>query len=193
MTALPHDPRSARTRRMLQAALLDLAREQPLDEITVADIADRAEVNRSSFYQHYNDKETLLADALDAHAASAGADLGSLDASLPPGGGTVPPGLVLRYTRHVSEHAALYRLALGEHGSPIAVARLRGRITSVAMTGYARYGQSEADLGMPLEIAAASVAGSLLGMLIAWLESAEPASAEQVAGWIWNALVRPRC
>ena len=75
------DPRIARTRRVLQAALLDLAREQPLDEITVAEIADRAEVNRSSFYQHYSDKETLLADALDAQAADVGADLSSLDAA----------------------------------------------------------------------------------------------------------------
>ncbi len=185
-----HDPRIARTRRMLQAALLDLTQEQPLDEITVADIADRAEVNRSSFYQHYSHKETLLADALDAQAAAAGADLGSLDAALV-SGGTTPPELVLRYTRHVSAHAALYRLALGEHGSSIAVARLRNRIASVAMAGYARYDRTESDLGMPIEIAAASVAGSLLGMLTAWLESTDPAPSEQVAGWIWNALARP--
>lgn len=191
MATPQHDPRIARTRRMLQTALLDLTREQPLDEITVADIADRAEVNRSSFYQHYSDKETLLADALDAQAAAAAADLGSVDAALVPGG-TTPPDLFLRYTRHVFAHAALYRLALGEHGSSIAVARLRNRIASVAMTGYARFGQDEADLGMPVEIAAASVAGSLLGMLTAWLESTDPAPPEQVAGWIWNALARPR-
>ena len=185
------DPRIARTRRMLQTALLDLTRDQPLDEITVAEIADRAEVNRSSFYQHYSDKETLLADALDAQAAAAGADLGSVDTALV-SGGTTPPDLFLRYTRHVFAHAALYRLALGEHGSSIAVARLRNRIALVAMTGYARFGQDDADLGMPVEIAAASVAGSLLGMLTAWLESTDPAPPEQVAGWIWNALARPR-
>jgi AcrR family transcriptional regulator len=186
------DPRIARTRRMLQTALLDLTRDQPLDEITVAEIADRAEVNRSSFYQHYSDKETLLADALDAQAAAVGADLASLDAAAVPGD-TAPPELVLRYTRHVFAHAALYRLALGEHGSSIAVARLRNRIAALAMTGYAQYGQDETDLGMPVEIAAASVAGSLLGMLTAWLESTDPVPPEQVAVWIWNALARPRC
>ncbi|PVU82974.1 TetR/AcrR family transcriptional regulator [Cellulomonas sp. WB94] len=185
------DPRIARTRRMLQSALLDLAREQPLDEITVAEIADRAEVNRSSFYQHYSDKETLLADALDAQAAAVGADLSSLDAAMVPG--DPPPELLLRYTRHVFAHAALYRLALGEHGSSIAVARLRNRIAVVVMAGYAQYGQDEGDLGMPVELAAASIAGSLLGMLIAWLESTDPVPPEQMAVWIWNALARPRC
>lgn len=192
MTAPQLDPRIARTRRMLQTALLDLTRDQPLDEITVAEIADHAEVNRSSFYQHYSDRETLLADALDAQAAAVGADLASLDAAAIPGD-AAPPELVLRYTHHVYAHAALYRLALGEHGSSIAVARLRNRIAAVAMTGYAQYGQDEADLGMPVEIAAAAVAGSLLGMLIAWLESTDPVPPEQVAVWIWNALARPGC
>jgi len=185
------DPRIARTRRLLQAALLELTRERPLDEITVADVADRAEVNRSTFYQHYSDKETLLADALDTQAAAAGADLDTLESPLAAGG--PPPELLLRYSRHVFEHAELYRLALGEHGSTIAVARLRRRIAAVAMMGYERYGQDEAGLGLPVEISAASVAGSLLGMLTAWLESDVPAPPDQVAGWIWNALTRSHC
>lgn len=193
MATTQRDPRVARTRRLLQEALWDLARDRPLAEVTVAEIADRAEVNRSTFYQHYGDKETLLADALDAQAAAAGADLASLDAALSPGAGSAPPELILLYTRHVNEHAALYREALGEHGSPSAVVRLRRRLTVVTMSGYERYGQGEADLGMPVEIAAASIAGSLLGMLTAWLDSEHMAPPEQAAAWIWSALSRPRC
>lgn len=191
MVASSLDPRIARTRRQLQASLLELARERPLDTISVADIADRADVNRSTFYQHYGDKDTLLADALDAQAAAAGADLDTLDSPLAPGG--PPPELLVRYTRHVHENAALYRLALGEHGSPIAVARLRHRMVTVVTAGYALYGQDEESLGLPVEIAAASVAGSLMGMLVAWLESTEPAPPDQVSGWIWNALSRSHC
>jgi len=189
MAASAHDPRIARTRRLLQSALLDLTQEKPLDEIAVADIADRAEVNRSTFYQHYSDKETLLADALDAQAAAAGADLENLETPLTPGGS--PPELLLRYLHHVCEHADLYRLALGEHGSPIAVARLRRRIATVTISGYAMYGQDARALGLPVEIAAASVAGSLLGILVAWLESDDPAQPDEVASWVWNALTRP--
>ena len=46
------DPRIARTRGSLQEALLELARERELDDISVGDVAERAGVNRSSFYQH---------------------------------------------------------------------------------------------------------------------------------------------
>lgn len=184
------DPRVVRTRRLLQDALLELAREKSLDEITIADIADRAAVNRSTFYQHYADKETLLADALDEQAAAAGADLTSPDLVLTPGG-TTSPDLVLRYIRHVTAHADLYRRALGEHGSPIVTARLRRRITALTMTGYALYGLDETELKMPVDIAAAATVGSLLGMLLACLESEPPPPPEQIAAWIWSELPRP--
>ncbi len=54
------DPRVKRTRQLLQSALMELAREKPLDGITVQDIAARAEVNRATFYAHFEDKYALL-------------------------------------------------------------------------------------------------------------------------------------
>ncbi|MET1020260.1 MAG: TetR/AcrR family transcriptional regulator, partial [Microterricola sp.] len=77
------DTRVERTRSSLQQALLELARENSLDDITIGDIAIRAGVNRSSFYQHYSDKETLLADALDAAELEAGARVPTFNGALP--------------------------------------------------------------------------------------------------------------
>lgn len=54
------DPRVKRTRQLLQQALMDLAHEKPLDSITVQDIAARAEVNRATFYAHFEDKYALM-------------------------------------------------------------------------------------------------------------------------------------
>jgi len=192
MPTIALDPRITRTRHLLQAALLDLAGSRPFESISVADVADSAGVNRSTFYQHYANKEVLLADALDAQAATAGADLSELETPSFDLGGP-PPALVLRYAQHVSENAELYRQALGEHGSTIAVVRLRHRIASVAASGFAMFSRDEADLGMPIEIAASSIAGSLLGILSAWLESADPAPPELVAAWIWSALSPRAC
>jgi AcrR family transcriptional regulator len=54
------DPRVKRTRQLLQNALIELAQEKPLDKISVQDIAARAEVNRATFYAHFEDKHALL-------------------------------------------------------------------------------------------------------------------------------------
>lgn len=58
------DPRVKRTRALLQQALMKLIKEKPFDRITVQDIANRAELNRATFYAHFEDKHGLLNDTL---------------------------------------------------------------------------------------------------------------------------------
>jgi AcrR family transcriptional regulator len=54
------DPRVKRTRQLLQQALLEVSREKSFASITVQDIAERATVNRATFYAHFEDKYELL-------------------------------------------------------------------------------------------------------------------------------------
>lgn len=54
------DRRILRTRRLLQAALTELMMEKKFRDITVRDITDLADVNRSTFYLHYQDTYDLL-------------------------------------------------------------------------------------------------------------------------------------
>lgn len=61
----PLDRRVRRTKRRLKEALLELIEERDYDGITVQDIADRADVGRSTFYSHYGSKEDLLFSGFD--------------------------------------------------------------------------------------------------------------------------------
>jgi AcrR family transcriptional regulator len=54
------DPRIKRTRQLLQQALMELMAEKSFQAITVQDIAERATVNRVTFYSHFQDKYALL-------------------------------------------------------------------------------------------------------------------------------------
>jgi AcrR family transcriptional regulator len=47
------DGRVRRTHAALQGALIPLAEERDLSQISVADVAERAGVSRSTFYDHY--------------------------------------------------------------------------------------------------------------------------------------------
>jgi AcrR family transcriptional regulator len=55
------DPRVRRTRKLLLQALNELLAREDFHSITVHDIAERAEVNRATFYAHFPDKYALLA------------------------------------------------------------------------------------------------------------------------------------
>ncbi|MEQ3551591.1 TetR/AcrR family transcriptional regulator [Pseudonocardia nematodicida] len=176
-----------RTRGRLQDALLDLARERPLEAIAVADVAERAGVNRSSFYQHYTDKESLLADALSAQATIAGADLsGMVLADV----GPEPPAALRRWFAHIADHAPLYRQALGGAAAPDAAAGMRRWMQGFVADTAHRMGFSESDNGLPLDVFAAGLTWTLLGVAASWLEHDPLPAPEVAAGWAWRMLVR---
>ena len=58
------DRRVRQTRNALGDALVTLIQEQPFDSITIQHVLDRAKVSRSTFYNHFRDKDDLfLSDA----------------------------------------------------------------------------------------------------------------------------------
>lgn len=59
------DPRVRRSRRMLRDALIGLMKEREYEEISVSEIAERADLNRATFYLHYKDKQDLLQQSID--------------------------------------------------------------------------------------------------------------------------------
>jgi len=56
----PGDLRVRRTRQAIEKAFLELLAERDFQAITVQDIADRAMVNRATFYDHFTDKYVLF-------------------------------------------------------------------------------------------------------------------------------------
>lgn len=62
MTTESKDRRIIRSKRALRDALIELVEEQGLDAITVNDLCARADLNRGTFYNHYRDKEDLVAE-----------------------------------------------------------------------------------------------------------------------------------
>ena len=62
---LTESRRTRYTRRAMQDALIDLMRERPLGSITIKALCEQADVNRSTFYAHYDSIEELLHDIED--------------------------------------------------------------------------------------------------------------------------------
>lgn len=56
------DKRVLRTRESIKTAFMQLMLESELEKITVCDITERAKINRSTFYLHYNDVTGVIAD-----------------------------------------------------------------------------------------------------------------------------------
>lgn len=180
------DPRTERTRNSLQDTLLELARDSDLDNISVAQIVTRAGVNRSSFYQHYSDKDVLLADALerqlvaltDSFVARELSETASMSEKLS------------GFLAHVRENAEIYRRALGPNGSPVVVNRLNKRIEAI-MRQTSGIVQHNEKLEVPTDLIAGALAGAILAMVVGGLRRDPLPEISEMEQWISIVLEHP--
>src|SRR5215208_5419659 len=121
----PEDLRVRRTRKLLKQALIELTIEKGFAAVTVQDIADRAMVNRATFYRHYLDKYDLLdqymREVYDMTASQAEIPIASpqyADFAKPPAG-------LINLLEHIQQHADFYRVMLGKQGDPAFVQNIQ--------------------------------------------------------------------
>lgn len=61
------DRRIGKSQEAIKKAVTELMSEKNFDDITIQDIADRADVNRGTIYLHYTDKYDLLDKMIEEH------------------------------------------------------------------------------------------------------------------------------
>ena len=54
------DPRNQRTRQNIMNGFMKLIKQKEFSDITITDITQEAEINRSTFYYHFMDKYDLI-------------------------------------------------------------------------------------------------------------------------------------
>ncbi len=162
------DRRSHRTRRLLAQAFTELLREKGYDQITVQDIIDRADVGRSTFYAHYQDKEDLLVSELEALFDDVN-EHASLDGFNDPRGTPV-----VQLFRHVQDHQYLYKaLVWSKNIEPLfrkGERMLTGKFEQF-LTASDTYQISPA---VPLPASATYLSGALITLLRWWLDNNLP-------------------
>jgi AcrR family transcriptional regulator len=168
MTA-KQDRRSLRTRHLLSDALVALIREKGYDSITVSDIIACADIGRSTFYTHYQDKDDLFVSELDRVIEV----LGQHDSPEP----EMPFFPSLGLFRHVGEEYELYKSLVWSSGIDLLVKHMQKSLSARIEQGLEKSGQ---EFEVPLPILASFIAGSFLTVLRWWLENKRLYTPEQM-------------
>lgn len=154
-----------------------------MSQISVADVVDRADVNRSTFYDHYRDVHELA----EAACTSMIDDMIGFVIALDPARGNPsdssedPDPVLTAFFAYLAEHTGLYRSLLGPTGSARVIEHVRLRTTVAARSsGYlgatddAPPPDTADPSGIPHDVPAAFAAGALLGVAADWLQRGCP-------------------
>lgn len=181
-SAPEEDLRIRRTRKMLQQAMIDLSAEKGFAAITVRDITERAMVNRSTFYRHYEDKYCLLDDYLiEVNQLVSAEDF--VAEKLGQRSDSVPAGLVAILT-HVQMHSDFYRVMLGERGD----AGFQNEFRKLSERRFLYLLDSHPAITKPgqppVELTIRYVACAGVSAILWWLDHGQDYTVEQMATWL---------
>ncbi|GAA2888494.1 TetR/AcrR family transcriptional regulator [Streptosporangium fragile] len=181
------DRRVRRTRAALARALIRLVAERDLARISVSDVAELAEVSRSSFYDHYRDVHELAEDACTTM-------IDGLIESVPkptPGADDLAQEATESLTAFfasLTEHAGLYRALLGAQGSARVLDHIRGRIVEATRDRLVAGVDGRLPERVPHDVTAAFTAGALIGVAVDWLQRGCPRPPAEMAEVTWPLL-----
>jgi hypothetical protein len=170
--ACPDVERTQKTKKFLAEALKELILEKGYDSVTIQDIIDRANVGRSTFYAHYENKEQLMVGNI--HFQQALVD--------PPATGEVyPMGINLAYLfNHTKEHLPLVRGIAGTQGMT-ALLTYFTELCAAKIVDYHKGNLPRSKLGQRLfKYRAEAAAGGIVRMLLKWLEEGAVVPTEEM-------------
>lgn len=163
------DLRKTRSRQYLVAALIHLMDQKTIDEITVQNLVEEAQVARSTFYSQFEDKQDFLDTITDEIFTQ-------LRKETKPDSYARESGLssksnckyYVKHFQYIAGHAEFFRVMLGRNGLP----SFRQKMEESARITYTEILNqfSDEDLSLPKAYLIQYIISAHIGITSKWLE-----------------------
>ena len=155
---------------------MDLIVEQGYDSITVQDIIDRANLGRSTFYAHYQDKADLLISSTDEIVHSLVWDLKNICIDIE----QIRDNCRILDTAPIFQHAQdqyeLHKAIVGGRGITIVMETIRDHLTHHIQEMLNLLVSDDQNPSVPLGVMSLYLTNTFLTILTWWLDNEMPHS-----------------
>lgn len=114
MTEKKIDPRVIRTKKLIKSAFVELMQEMDINKITVNKIAEKATINRVTFYLHYKDIPDLLEKMAEEMLENIQQIIGKKNID-----GERSYSVLEELLEYFAKNAKFYKIVLGYRKAPI--------------------------------------------------------------------------
>ncbi|WP_339205728.1 TetR/AcrR family transcriptional regulator [Paenibacillus sp. FSL K6-3182] len=168
------DPRVLRTRQLIRDAFVDLLQETDLEKITVNRIAERATINRVTFYLHYRDIPEMLERLSDDMINEIHTILH--DIRNQPRSTDLDWSILLKVLEHIAENSKFYKVLLASQRIPIFTDKLSNLIVDLITSRreYQNNSSSKPAVIVSKDIAIWYGSSAFIGTIVCWLRNDMP-------------------
>lgn len=170
---LKTDRRLLRTRQLLRQTLLELMAEKGYKNVTVTDIATRANINRGTFYLHYKDVPDMLEQLKEELFERISRHIAELDPRQVvehANNGQVYPTAV-KIFEEFAAHADFFKVLIGPKGDMSYAYRFKTFMAGHLHSRLALFQPDDRRLAVPREYIIAYMSSANLGVLLHWIDT----------------------
>lgn len=174
------DPRVRRTREMLWNALIALLYEKDYNKIRVNEIAERATLNRTTFYLHFNSKEDLLNQCFEEimseliHSIAMTPEEFNYEID-------EPHPILVRLFEQIAIHASFYRTIMMEDKLQHLTRRMTKIMEQFITSGVSQIQADGIGFVVSTDIAIRYLTTAYMGVIGWWLENHMPYTPRHMA------------
>ncbi|OKP97156.1 TetR/AcrR family transcriptional regulator [Paenibacillus sp. P46E] len=170
------DPRVLRTRELLRNALIELLEEMDVQKISVNRIAERAKINRVTFYLHYRDIPDMLEKLADDMVEDINQVVHSNYKRKSETGIQEDWPVLESLLKHIAENAKFYKVVFTSRRSTIFTDRLFSLMAEMisARVNGKEISVGQSNVTIQKDIAVWYGSAALIGTIVAWLRNDMP-------------------
>lgn len=185
------DRRVKKTKQQIRGSFVELIDEIGLKSITVSNLAEKADINRGTFYLHYENIDDLV-DKLQADIVDS---LRNITRPLDPHSiihnrDELTPVLI-RVTKVVAKHSDVIKALVGAHGAPFFRVTWEQIISNLVLEKFYEVEKNNRTNGLSENYLAILISSIYIGVILEWMETGMKETPEVIASFISEYGIKP--
>lgn len=165
--------KNRKTKQLIQQSFMEILELKSFDSITIGEITKTAQINRGTFYLHYQDKFDLLDQIEQQLFDDFGVHLGKLQSSYSPHHTFEKQQeyLASALFSFIKMHSPILKIFLSDHGRAGFHIRFRDAFSDMVRVNLEKKEGFKANLNIPLEYFLSFITSAFLGLIEQWVEN----------------------
>ncbi|MGG0410917.1 TetR/AcrR family transcriptional regulator [Peribacillus simplex] len=172
------DRRIRKSKMALKESLISLMQNKDFRNISITDIVELADLNRGTFYKHYQYKEELLEEVMEDVIADLIISYREPYKNVETFTINELTASVIKIFEHVANYANIYTLILKSNAWPKLLERICNELKKLPLEDLEDY---RPNPKINIELASSYQAYAILGMIIEWVNTGFKYSADYMA------------
>ncbi|WP_139891846.1 TetR/AcrR family transcriptional regulator [Bacillus sp. D386] len=168
-----YEEKNRKTKQLIQMSFLQILENKPFEQITIGDITKTAQINRGTFYLHYQDKFDLL-DQIEQQLFR---DLGNHIDELQSRYSSIhtfengQEQIAASLFSSIKMHAPILKIFLSDHGRAGFHIRFRDAFSEKVRLNLEKNDSINARLKAPMEYFLSFITSAFLGLVEQWVQN----------------------